>query len=53
MDHLNRASWGAFPLPFPQRHPSESRERLLQATGWDVGTEDQRGVLGVLGPGTG
>lgn len=53
VDHLNRESWGALPLPFPQRHPPESRERPFQATGWDVGANDQRGALGVWGPGTG
>lgn len=30
------------PLPFPRRHPPESRERPPQVTGWDRGVHDQR-----------
>lgn len=32
--------WTPLSLPLAQRHPPESPERPLQATGWDVGEGD-------------
>lgn len=37
------------PLPFPWRHPPESRERPPQVTGWDRGVHDQRRAARGLG----